>query len=344
MERFGIPCCLTGKSLSFSDVTVTFLLMKIFLFLIFLIFPFCAKAETFPEWLSIFKTQAVKQGISPELIDKAFQDINPIERVIELDRKQPEGKWTFAQYKEKVVNPVRIAQGRRMMREHEALLKQTEEKYGVAPQYIVALWGIETSYGNITGGFDIVPALATLAWEGRRAEFFTKELINALKIVDQGHIDLNDLRGSWAGAMGQNQFMPSSFHAFAQDGNGDGKKDIWGSLPDVFASSSNYLKKNKWISGQRWGREVSVPDNLPESLIDLKNKKSLTEWQNIGITKPDGSPIPNDSDIRASLVAPDGIGGPTYLVYNNYNTIMRWNRSTYFATSVGLLADAISTY
>lgn len=293
-------------------------------------------------WVADLRREAISKGISADLFDQAMADFKPIKRVVELDRKQPEGKWTFAQYKKRVVSEARIAQGRRMYKQHKDLLEQVSYRYGVAPQYIVALWGIETSYGNITGGFDVIPALATLAWEGRRAKFFRKELLDALRIINDGHISVDRMKGSWAGAMGQNQFMPSSFHNFAVDGNSDGRKDIWTSLPDVFSSTANYLATNKWAEGQRWGREVKLPNGFSEKLVDLKVKKSLQSWADLGVRKPDGSPIPVAAGFSASLVAPDGLGGPTYLVYNNYRTFLTWNRSTYFATSVGLLADAIS--
>lgn len=249
---------------------------------------------------------------------------------------------TFAQYRKRVINDARIAQGRRLYRTHHALLEKTAEQYGVPAQYIVALWGIETSYGNNTGGFGVVPALATLAYDGRRASFFRKELMNALKIIDAGHIALDDMKGSWAGAMGQNQFMPSSFHAYAVDGNNDGKRDIWTSLPDVFASTANYLSRSGWVEDERWGRAVRIPASIKDSMIGLDTKYALKSWRNMGVTQPNGQPIPVVEGMKASLIAPDGRDGPTFLVYNNFRVIMKWNRSTYFATSVGLLADQIA--
>jgi membrane-bound lytic murein transglycosylase B len=261
--------------------------------------------------------------------------------VIELDRKQPENKKTFAQYRETVVNSARIAQGRELMQAYGRELSAISAKYGVAPQYIVALWGIETNYGGNTGGFKVLPALATLAWEGRRREFFEGELLNALKIIDQGHISAAAMKGSWAGAMGQNQFMPSSFISFAVDENGDGRRDIWGTEADVFASTANYLKKSGWTAGQKWGRAVRLPNDFPESLEGRTIKKQLSFWVSNGVTAKDGAPLPQN-EMTASIVAPDGVTGPAFLVYNNYNVIMTWNRSTYFATSVGLLADAIA--
>lgn len=298
--------------------------------------------EPFDSWLSQMRQEAIAEGISENLVNLALSNIEPVERVIELDRKQPEGQWTFAQYREKIVHPYRIKRGREMLRKHRAELEGISRQTGVAPQYIVALWGIETNYGQNTGGFNVIPALATLAWEGRRADFFRKELLNALKIIDEGHIELDEMSGSWAGAMGQNQFMPSSFKSYAVDGDHDGRKDIWNNLSDVFASTANYLVRSGWNAGERWGREVILPDGFSESEVDLKKSRPLSEWRDLGLKTAGGNPIPVVDGMDASVVAPDGIGGPAYLVYNNYKTIMRWNRSTYFATSVGLLANAIA--
>jgi membrane-bound lytic murein transglycosylase B len=300
-----------------------------------------AKAMDFDSWLTQFKAHAAEKGISAGTINTALDGVQPIARIIELDRKQPEGTITFAQYRKNIVNPVRIKKGRELYRKHYALLKEIESKYGVAPQYVVALWGIETNFGGYTGGFDTVTALATLAHDGRRSEFFTKELINALTIIDEGHIPARKMQGSWAGALGQNQFMPSSFLSYAVDYNNDGKKDIWNSLPDVFASSSNYLARSGWSTGDRWGRAVTIPSNLDRDLISTKIEKPLSEWKKLGVTLPSGAPIPV-ADMQASLVQPDGPGTQSFLVYNNFKTILKWNRSTYFATSVGLLADAIA--
>lgn len=308
-----------------------------------ILMPFAARAQTkpFESWASEFKTQAVSEGISSALVDKAFRNLAPHQRVIELDRKQPEGTMTFVEYRQKIVNQTRINKGREMYAQHRALLEQVGAKYGIAPQYIVALWGIETNYGSNTGGFDVVRALATLAWEGRRSSFFTKELVTALKIIDAGHIALEDMSGSWAGAMGQNQFMPSSFMNFAQDYNDDGRKDIWGSLPDVFASTANYLVRSGWNDGERWGRQVILPEGFDPALVDQDVEKSLAEWQRLGVRTVGNEALPQ-AGFKGAIVAPDGVTGPAYLVYNNFETIKRWNRSDYFAISVGLLADAIA--
>lgn len=300
-----------------------------------------ANGVTFDQWLSAFKTEARAAGISQPTIDAAFANTRALPRVIELDRKQPEKKMTFAQYKRNIVNQQRINRGRELLTQYARDLAWVEKTYGVAPQYVVALWGIETNYGTNTGGFKVIDSLATLAWEGRRAQFFRDELLKALKIIDQGHISAANMKGSWAGAMGQNQFMPSSFFNFAVDANNDGRTDIWNTRLDVFASTANYLARSGWTDGQRWGRRVQLPPNFPADKIGPKITKPLSYWSSLGVKDYSGGALPGEN-YSASIVAPDGVGGEAYVVYSNYQTIMAWNRSTYFATSVGLLADALS--
>lgn len=310
-------------------------------FLVCLSGPVFGATQSFDQWLGAIRGEAARAGISQATINAALSGIRPIQKVIDLDRKQPEHKITFAKYKSNVVTADRINRGRQYLRQYRAELAKVERAYGVAPQYIVALWAIETNFGGNTGGFQVVPALATLAWEGRRAEFFKGELINALKIIDAGHISASGMKGSWAGAMGQNQFMPSSFNAYAVDGDGDGRRDIWNTRADIFASSANYLAKSGWTEGQRWGRRVVLPPGFSADLATPKLQKPIAYWAQKGVTLPGGGPLPGDN-MMASIVAPDGVGGEAYMVYNNYQTIMKWNRSTYFATSVGLLADAMA--
>lgn len=320
---------------------------KILLVFVFALISIPAHAQRpdFNIWLKDMRAKAAAAGISQATINANLYNIMPSETAIKLDKKQPEKKKTFAEYKTAVVNENRVQQGRKLIQQHYSDLQAVETQYGVPKEFIVALWGIETNYGGNTGGFSVIGALATMAWEGRREEFFTKELINALKIIDAGHIKGENMKGSWAGAMGQNQFMPSSFNAYAVDGNGDGKRDIWGTKKDVFASSANYLKKNGWKAGERWGQRVTLPANFPKNLITPKITKRISEWASLGVMPyaPYGQQgWPKMENIDASIVAPDGLGGEAYIVYNNYQTIMDWNRSTYFATSVGLLADRLS--
>ncbi|MAD54758.1 MAG: lytic transglycosylase, partial [Idiomarinaceae bacterium] len=201
--------------------------------------------------------------------------------------------------------------------------------------------GIETNFGSYTGGFDVVSALTTLAFDGRREAFFKKQLWQALTIIQDGHIEPEQMKGSWAGAMGQTQFMPSSFMSYAIDYDGDGKKDIWNSYGDVFASAANYLSSVGWRDDVTWGRQVQLPEQFDTSLAGLDTKRRLAEWQKLGITRMDGSPLPQRDDIEASIVIPDDKEGRVYLAYANYDALMRWNRSHYFVAAVGYLSDRI---
>lgn len=300
-----------------------------------------AAAADFDTWLGILRAEALAKGIRPETLDRALGGLTPIKRVIELDRRQPEFTLTFDQYLARVVPKHRVNRGRAKFTEHRDLLTKIGRKYGVQPRFIVALWGIETDFGRIDGGFSVIRALATLAHDGRRSRFFRGQLIRALRIVDQGHITPDKMKGSWAGAMGQFQFMPSSFEAYAIDYDGDGRRDIWRNRADAFASAANYLSKSGWRGDQTWGRAVRLPDRFDPSLIGLKVKKPMREWQRMGVRRPDGSGLPR-RNLSASLVrAGKAGGGPVFLVYNNYRVTLKWNRSTFFAVAVGTLAERI---
>ena len=295
----------------------------------------------FHNWLEITKQEAIKQGISRELVNRALHSgLKPKKRVIKLDKKQPEKIATFEYYKHRVVNNARIKKGRKLYKENKELLSKISKTYGVQPEFIVALWGIETNFGTNTGGFDIVPALVTLAYEGRRAKFFKKELFNALKIVDNGDITLAKLKGSWAGAMGQCQFMPSSYLSYAVDYSGDGKRDIWNTKKDVFASIANYLSKAGWQKKENYMQRIKFTKGFNKKWLNLKVKKTIKEWKKLGVIYADGRELPN-SFTKVSLIQPGGKGYKKYLAYDNYKAVMRWNRSLYFATSVGALAKAI---
>jgi membrane-bound lytic murein transglycosylase B len=281
------------------------------------------------------------QGISPETLASALDGLEPIERVIELDRRQVEGRITFQEYRKRVLSDERVERGRALLREHQALLEKIGAEYGVQPRFIVALWGIETSYGAWPGNTPVIAALATLAHDGRRAEFFRSELLQALRIIDDGDIEADQMFGSWAGAMGQSQFMPSSYFRNAVDYDGDGRRDIWGTLPDVFASIANYLAKAGWNDRRTWGREVGLPAALGDGLDGLKVRRALPAWQELGVRRADGTALPMVA-IDASLLRTDDGAGPAYLVYDNFRVLMAWNRSTYFGLTVGELADLIT--
>ena len=298
-------------------------------------------AETdFTAWLEGVKFEALRRGISEKTLASTLTGIRPIPRVVELDRKQPEFTLSFNDYMARVVPAKRVRKARKKFGENHAILVEIGKKYGVQPRFIVALWGIESDFGRLTGGFKVIPALATLAFDGRRSAYFRKELFNALTIVDQGHISAKRMTGSWAGAMGQSQFMPSSFLNHAVDYDGDGRRDIWRTTADVFASAANYLARVGWKGDQNWGRQVNLPAGFKPSLVGLKVVKRLREWNAIGVRRTDGSALPS-RNLRASVMLPGGVGGPAFLVYNNYRSILKWNRSHFFATAVGKLADRI---
>lgn len=290
-------------------------------------------------WILEFREEAKSQGISDALLDELFGHFAPIDKVIDLDRRQPESTRTFTQYIESTVPQFRIKEGRRLLAANRAQLQKISAEYGVPANVIVALWGMETSYGKITGNFNVPRALATLAYEGRRAEFFRKELMNALKIIQQGHIKLASMQGSWAGAMGQSQFMPSSFLSYAVDYNNDGRRDIWGTQADVFASIANYLKRSGWNAEEGVLTKVVLPPKFDATLENIDRLRPMREWKNYGITLPGGKPLPENG--MAALVFPGKHYEGAYLVTGNYHVILKWNRSRYFATAVGTLAKAI---
>lgn len=297
----------------------------------------------FGAWLAAFRKEAGQSGISEETLALALDGVQPIPRVVELDRVQPEFKpGGFRRYMDGAVSLQRVDRGRQLIKANAALLKEISAKYGVPARFIVALWGIETNFGRVTGGFPVIPALATLAYDGRRSSFFRGELLDALKIVDQGHIAAAAMTGSWAGAMGQVQFMPSSFLKYAVDEDGDGRRDIWGSTPDALASAANYLSRLGWRDDIGWGRKVSVPPNLNDELLSLEVRKSLDDWSSLGLLNEEGQPLPK-RNITASLIRPESVSDERFLVYDNYRIIMKWNRSHFFALAVGHLADRIGS-
>ncbi len=298
-----------------------------------------AAPGTFSQWLDGVRHDALAQGIRAATLDRALADLQPIPRVIELDRRQPETTLTFADYIARVVTPQRRADAAAHFRENGALLAEIGARYGVEPRFIVALWGIETDFGRTTGGFPVIAALATLAFDGRRPDFFRHELMNALLIVDREHIDPQRMLGSWAGAMGQSQFMPSSFLAFAVSYRGDGPPDIWNRREDVFASIANYLARSGWRANESWGEEVAVPQGF--AVPAAAGPRPLADWASLGLTRVDGGALAATAGL-ADLVAPAGQDGPFFLAYDNFRVLLKWNNSSYFAIAVGFLADAIN--
>ncbi|WJG08203.1 lytic murein transglycosylase [Aliiglaciecola sp. LCG003] len=297
---------------------------------------------SFVQYIEQLKFEAQQQGFSPALVEQAFSQVQYHQRAVKADKNQPERKITLDTYLQTRVPDWKVKQGVELYSQHRELLEQVGQKYGVQPRFIVALWGNESNFGKFTGNYPVISALSTMAYEGRRESFFKKQLFAALTILQQGHINQQDFLGSWAGAMGQSQFMPTSFLAYAVDFDGDGKKDIWSNPADVFASIANYLQQEGWSDEITWGRQVKLPAGFDLTLAGLdKNKmKPLSQWQTLGVRRYDGSALP-DMALDASLIMPDDEKGRIYLVYSNFHTLMRWNRSTYFGSAVSYLSDRI---
>jgi membrane-bound lytic murein transglycosylase B len=297
--------------------------------------------QAFQDWLETLRTEARGKGISDATLDAALGDVAPVRRVIELDRRQPEFTQTFWTYLRQRVSDKRIKRGRALLTKHRDLLYKIQSRYGVPPRYLIAFWGLETNFGDYLGNFRVIDALATLAFDQRRAHFFRTELLDALQIIEEGHISPDAMTGSWAGAMGHMQFIPSTFTRHAVDFTGDGRKDIWSSLPDAFSSAANFLANLGWRPGEIWGREVRLPQSFDLMLATMNRKKTPEEWSALGVRRTDGAALPQ-VDMQGSIVLPQGYKGPAFLVYDNFRAIMRWNRSINYAISVGHLADRIA--
>ena len=297
----------------------------------------------FPAYIEQLKAQARQQGIDQPTIDRAFTGVHFVDRVIKSDRGQLEKKITLNDYLNRVVTQAKIDKGRENLQQYQNQLQPIAAASGVQAPYIVALWAIESQFGNIQGKEEVISALSTLAFEGRREAFFTKELMAALRIIHQQQMSAADLKGSWAGAMGQSQFMPSSFLNYGKDGDGDGKIDIWNNRDDVFASIANYLQREGWQAGQRWGVEVTLPGDFNAQLagLDTSQAKSVAQWQQLGVKANDAAAA-SDQAQRAWIITPEDGEGRSFMVYDNFRTLMRWNRSYYFAIAIGTMADALA--
>ena len=296
--------------------------------------------QDFASWLKGIRSDALAAGVNEEILDPILTDIELLPRVIELDRNQPEGRLSLEEYLSRVVPQSRIIFARERLKKHALTLGNVESDYLVQRRFIIALWGIESDFGRFTGGYSVVNSLSTLAYDGRRSEFFRSELIDALRILGVGEVSNSQMMGSWAGAMGQCQFMPSSFHRFAVDYDKNGKRDIWDSLPDVFASIANYLHRSGWKFDQTWGREVTLPQNFDLTLVGLEYVNTIQGWQDMGVRRADGANLPG-RQLSAAIILPDGTGSTAYMVYDNFRNIMKWNRSTYFAVAIGILSDQL---
>jgi membrane-bound lytic murein transglycosylase B len=304
--------------------------------------PAVTSATTeFAGCLDRIRDGAVQDGVDAAVTDRVLARVEFLERVIELDRRQPEFTTPFAEYLARSVTSQRVDRGRELLQTHRALLEQVQRETGVPPAYLLAFWGLETNYGSYFGQTFVPSALATLACDPRRSDFFTEELIAALHIVQEEAIPLERMEGSWAGAMGHVQFMPSVFLHHAMDSDGDGRRDLWNSVPDAMLSAGNFLNALGWDREYRWGREVLLPITFDFAEASRALRRPLHEWRHLGVTDVSGHPAA-ESDLPATLLLPAGHRGPAFLVYPNFNVILGWNRSEYYALAVGHLADRIA--
>ena len=295
----------------------------------------------FDRFLAGFRTEARQAGITDATLSRALDGLAPIPRVIELDRRQAETALSWEEYRSRIVSATRIENGRRLYAENRDLLARIGERYSVSPRVVVAIWGMETNYGTNTGGFDVIAALATLAWDGRRASYFRNELMAALRILDGGHISRDRMRGSWAGAMGQPQFMPSNFARLAVDFDGDGRRDIWDNRADALASIAHYFSRSGWRAGEPWGFEVTPPAGFERGGIDSDSRRPLRDWSRLGFRRVGGGALPS-SEVEAGLVVPVRSSGALFLGCRNFAAIRRYNSPVNYALAVGLLSDAVA--
>lgn len=306
--------------------------------LLFVSLPLQAKQIAWKAWVAELRQDAISQGIKPELFDRVFKHIRPRKRILHYDRSQPEKRITYQKYLKSRGDNYRIKLGKREYKKYQSLLDSIGQHYGVDPCVIVSLWGIESSYGRFMGNHSVITALATLAYDSRRSVFFRKELLYALHILNEGHISLKDFKGEWAGGSGQPQFLPSSWHHYAVDHDQDGKKDIWRTHADIFASIANYLSSHGWQAGEPKRITVLLPEHFDPSLLSLKVTKTVSQWQALGVNIPDML-TKKDANLEASIIQP--YGGPTLMVFKNFKVIMKYNRSTFYAGTVSYMADKI---
>ncbi|MFS4437198.1 lytic murein transglycosylase [Paracoccaceae bacterium GXU_MW_L88] len=296
---------------------------------------------SFESWRNDFRSRALSAGIRADVFDSAFAGISMDNEVVRLDGQQAEFSKQIWEYLDGAVSSDRIGTGRAKSQEWSRTLDGIESRYGVDKRAVLAIWGMETNYGGFMGNKSVIGSLATLAYEGRRRSFAEEQLIAALRILQSGDTSPGNMRGSWAGAMGHTQFMPTSYLTYAQDYYGDGRRDIWdaGNPTDALASTAYYLKQNGWVKGQPWGVEVAVPSGFNYALADEQTKQSVSAWRSLGVTTPSGGSVPDYG--TAGMIAPGGANGPKFLVFNNFSVIKTYNNSTSYAMGVGHLGDRI---
>ncbi|MBE1285599.1 MAG: lytic murein transglycosylase [Rhodobacteraceae bacterium] len=295
----------------------------------------------YDTWVAGFKSRALSKGVSQTTIDRAFRGAGYLPGVIERDRNQTEFTRTLEDYLAIAASDERIATGKQMLRKHASLLSQIEAQYQVEPEIVTAIWGLESRYGARRGDIPVVSALSTLAYDGRRGSFFESQLVAALKILQNGDVSPQAMTGSWAGAMGHTQFIPTSYLAYAVDFRGDGQRDIWSDDPtDALASAAAYLKRSGWRRGQPWGVEVRLPEGFNTGLTGRGSKRSPADWAALGVRDVRGGQVPNHG--AASVIIPAGASGPAFMIFNNFTVITRYNNSTNYVIGIGHLADRIT--
>jgi membrane-bound lytic murein transglycosylase B len=302
--------------------------------------PAFAQANSFAVFLQGLRTEARADGISYATLDRALAGLQPNEKVLERERHQPEFTLTWAQYRALLVTDQRVTAGRAAWQRARPIFEGVQHMYGVSPAIILGIWGVESSFGVLMGDFRVIDALATLAWASGRPRFFRSELIDALRILNNGDVSPARMTGSFAGAMGQPQFMPSSYLRYAVDIEGTGRPDIWTSTPDVLASIANYLARSGWRPGETWGQPVTLPPDFASYLAGRDNRRPLADWLRMGVRPINGRPLARP-DQSAAIVQPDGPGGEAFLAYANFAAIRRYNPSDFYALAVGLIGDDV---
>ncbi|HTR83504.1 MAG TPA: lytic murein transglycosylase [Reyranella sp.] len=316
------------------SIKITFIAATTALFAV----PAAAQTE-FRDCLQTIKAEAVRQGVPAAIADRALQNLTPDQKVLDLDQRQPEFTLTYGKYIGSSVTPDRIATGQKKLAQWRGLLNALQQEYGVRPEYLISFWGMETNYGTYMGDFQALRSVATLACMTKRLAFFSNETIQALHILASNHMTSAQMKGSWAGAMGNMQFMPSTFTKYAIDRDGDGRIDIWNSMPDAFASAANFLRGIGFRPGLPAAEEVTLSQNFPLEQADASIEKPIKEWAAMGVRRAGGMPVSSEP---ASIILPAGWRGPAFILYPNFKAVMNWNRSTLYALAVSILAQQIA--
>ncbi len=297
-------------------------------------------ARSFADWRADFRAEALAKGIDPVLFDQAFNGVTPDPDVIKADRSQPEFSRPVWAYLDGAISSQRVATGQRKLGEQRSSFDAIEQRYGVDRHVLAAIWGLESNFGQNMGNRSVIRSLATLAHEGRRPVFAHDQLLGALDILQHRDIQPERMLGSWAGAMGQTQFIPTTYNQYAVDFDQDGRRDIWNSAADALASAAHYLQQSGWQTGQPWGQEVQLPSGFDYALADTSIRKPFSDWSSLGVRSAEGNALPARlADQPATLVLPAGHRGPAFLVLNNFRSIMRYNNSTSYALAIGLLSE-----